>query len=80
MATLWRGTVGPDVTIAIAAPGSSVFSSKGNATKIIGGGVEIRLEDLRTILLSTDDETGTVVEGALRRVCFELGEWVRAGA
>lgn len=80
MATLWRGTVGPDVTIAIAAPGSSVFSSKGKATKIIGGGVEIRLEDLRAILLSMDDETGTVVEGALRRVCFELGEWVRAGA
>lgn len=81
MATLWRGIVGPDVTIAIAAPGSSVFSSNGMAaTKNIGGSVEIRLEDLRTILLSTDDETGTVVEGALRRVCFELGEWVRVGA
>ena len=80
MATLWRGIVGPDVTVAIAAPGSSVFSSKGKATQNIGGSVEIRLEDLRTILLSTDDETGTVVEGALRRVCFELGEWVRAGA
>lgn len=80
MATLWRGIVGPDVTIAIAAPGSPVFSSNGKATKNIGGSVEIRLEDLRTILLSTDHETGTVVEGALRRVCFELGEWVRAGA
>lgn len=80
MATLWRGIVGPDVTIAIAAPGSSVFSSNGKATKNIGGSVEIRLEDSRTILLSTDDETGTVVEGALRRVCFELGEWVRAAA
>lgn len=80
MATLWRGIVGPDVTVTIAAPGSSVFSSKGKATQNIGGSVEIRLEDLRTILLSTDDETGTIVEGALRRVCFELGEWVRAGA
>lgn len=80
MATLWRGIVGPDVTVAIAAPGSPVFSPKGKATQNLGGSVEIRLEDLRTILLSTDDETGTVVEGALRRVCFELGEWVRAGA
>lgn len=80
MATLWRGIVGPDVTVAIAAPGSSVLSTKGKATQNIGGSVEIRLEDSRTILLSTDDETSTVVEGALRRVCFELGEWVRAGA
>lgn len=79
MATLWRGIVGPDVTVAIAAPGSSGSSSHGKAIKNISGSVEIRLEDLSSILLSTDDDTGTVVEGALRRVCFELGEWVRAG-
>lgn len=80
MATLWRGIVGPDVTVAIAAPGSSGSSSHGKAIKNIGGSVEIRLEDSRSILLSTDDEAGTVVEGVLRRVCFELGEWVSAGA
>lgn len=80
MATLWRGIVGPDVTVAIAAPGSSGSSSHWKAIKNVGESVEIRLEDSRSILLSTDDDTGTVVEGALRRVCFELGEWVRAGA
>lgn len=78
MATLWRGIVGPDVTVAIAAPGPSGSSSHGKATKNIGGSVETRLEDSRSILLSTD-ETGTVGDGALRRICFELGEWFRAG-
>lgn len=80
MATLWRGIVGPDVTVAITAPEWSGPASHEKAIKNMGGSVEIRLEDSRSILLSSDGETGTILDGALRRVCFELSEWVRAGA
>jgi len=38
--------------------------------------VEVRLEDARAILLRVGDD-GEVGEGGLRRVGFEVGEWVR---
>lgn len=99
MATLWRGVVGPDVTIAVlpASPmgvpsssgvrkapitgsGSGSLGGKGaggssSSSKGGGGGVEVRLEDARAIVVKGDG--GGVGEGMLRRVGFEVSEWVR---
>ena len=87
MATLWRGNVGPDLTIAVrpAAPETPTSSDMGK-----GGGkngrtgtagtvpsVEVRIDDARAILVRIGED-GEVAEGSLRRVGFEVGEWVRS--
>lgn len=41
-----------------------------------GGAVEVRLEDARAVIVRGEREGG-VGEGGLRRVGFEIGEWVR---
>lgn len=41
-----------------------------------GSGVEVRLEDARAVIVRGEREGG-VGEGGLRRVGFEIGEWVR---
>lgn len=41
-----------------------------------GGGVDVRLEDARAVVVR-GAEGGGVPEGGLRRVGFEIGEWVR---
>ncbi len=79
MATLWRGIVGPDVTVAMVGSGSSSPSNvkiPSSGLKNNGGGTDIQLEDSRAILIQ-DMEPGAVAEGPLRRVCFELSEYVR---
>lgn len=40
------------------------------------GGVEVKLEDARAVVVRGEREGG-VAEGGLRRVGFEIGEWVR---
>ena len=101
MATLWRGIVGPDITIVVK-PSVSMESqppdsgkenegyakemlsnesvtggdSKGSqATAVTPGvkkaGVELRLQDARTIVMNS------IGDKDLRRVAFEVGEWVR---
>lgn len=40
------------------------------------GGVEVRLEDARAVIVRGERDGG-VAEGGLRRVGFEIGEWVR---
>lgn len=88
MATLWRGVVGPDVTIAVApnlpipAPISATSTtSEGKSTPgslgFKSGGAEVRLDDARAIVVRADGK-GTVLEGVLRRVGFEVSEWVRS--
>lgn len=91
MATLWRGIVGPDVTVAVVPtlpipPAISATSNSSEAKSIarhgaskIGGGgaTEVRLEDARAIVVREDGK-GAVVEGVLRRVGFEVSEWVRS--
>lgn len=42
----------------------------------VGGGVEVRLEDARAVIVRGERDGG-VAEGGLRRVGFEIGEWVR---
>ena len=105
MATLWRGIVGADITVAVrsaqvpaetpttaemvktaAATGSgsagsakaSVGSAGGKGVgAVVGQAVDVRLEDARAIVLRAL-EGGGVPEGSLRRVGFEVGEWIRA--
>ena len=109
MATLWRGIVGADITVAVRAPqvpaetpttaemvrtakeagnggGKGVGAGGGKGGVGAGGGggnvpvgqaVDVRLEDARAIVLRAA-EGGGVPEGSLRRVGFEVGEWVRA--
>ena len=105
MATLWRGVVGPDITIVVkpalnvelqtteSGKKDEVDSSKemlsngsvtGDDTKhpcpasaastrpgMRKIGVELRLQDARTIIMRSIDDKD------LRRVAFEVGEWVR---
>lgn len=75
MATLWRGIVGPDVTVVVKDAASA--DNKDDAGRALGAGtgVEVRLADARAIIVRTGD-TG-VPDGALRRVGFEVGEWIR---
>lgn len=136
MASLWRGIIGPDVTITVlpalhpTAPHSTIaataaISSSGsggssgsagtttnnnniannfnninlnseatpvrmsaaNSSSKSGGGnmtssssgVEARLEDARAVLVRGEIGKTGIGEGKLRRVGFEVGEWVRGG-
>jgi len=58
----------------------AVKSGDGGGRKVSaegrGGGVEVRLEDSRAVVVK-GAEGGGVPEGGLRRVGFEIGEWVR---
>ena len=101
MATLWRGIIGPDITIVVkpllgteSQPPDSGKDNEGHPKEILsngnltGGdsqnfqptaatpgvkkvGVELRLQDARTIVMNS------VGDKDLRRVAFEVGEWVR---
>ena len=55
------------------APGSVSGSSGGSAA---GSAVEVKLEDARAVIVKGEVGGGVAV-GALRRVGFEIGEWVR---
>lgn len=85
--------MGADVTVAVqvdpalysaAASASAASSSAGalpSPDKAKGaaggaGGVEVRLEAARAVVVRGEKEGG-VAEGGLRRVGFEIGEWVR---
>lgn len=77
---MWRGIVGPDVTVAVEQEGSvehkgQQAKGKGNAGAAAGD-VDVRLEDSRAVVVRVE-RGGKVGEGALRRVGFEIGEWVR---
>ena len=100
-ATLWRGTIGADATVAVRSwnaedqsspPGTanSGASSEGAANanrgqekmrlgaggaREKGAGVELRLDDSRAVIVQGSEKG--VSEGGLRRVGFEIGEWVR---
>ncbi|KAF2464942.1 uncharacterized protein BDR25DRAFT_241442 [Lindgomyces ingoldianus] len=68
MATLWRGTVGPDLTI-------YVQSSESKETPPKGKLVELN-EEVRCLTVKKD-KMSPFEEGALRRVGFEVSEWIR---
>lgn len=75
-ATLWRGCVGPDITV-------YVRDCEKEEVDKFGGGmpVEIRLQDAKTVVVrkvqATDARGGDIDEKALRRVGFEIDEHLR---
>ena len=75
MATLWRGIVGPDITVIVKDAASADNKEDAGRPGGAGTGVEVRLADARAILVRSGDSG--VPDGALRRVGFEVGEWVR---
>lgn len=83
--------VGADVTVAVQVPSGlendvqtvkvmAAGKGEGAGRKVSaegrGGGVDVRLEDSRAVVVK-GAEGGGVPEGGLRRVGFEIGEWVR---
>lgn len=48
-------------------------------SNVSSSGVEARLEDARAILVRGESGKSGLAEGKLRRVGFEVGEWVRGG-
>lgn len=67
MATLWRGTVGPDLTIFI----------KSGDKECRDGGKLVDVNDEVRCMTVIKEGSGKFSEAALRRVGFEVGEWVR---
>ncbi|KAF2131075.1 hypothetical protein P153DRAFT_313377 [Dothidotthia symphoricarpi CBS 119687] len=68
MATLWRGTVGPDLTI---------FVRTGDAREALAGSKAVELDEGVRCLTVVREREGGFGESALRRVGFEVGEFVR---
>ena len=78
MAATWRGIPGPDITILVKpymeeGEGSQSSGSDGKARS---PDVEVRLLDYRTVIVRYE-KGGTIAESSLRRVVFEVEEWVR---
>ncbi|KAL9039281.1 MAG: hypothetical protein Q9214_004941 [Letrouitia sp. 1 TL-2023] len=86
MASLWRGIVGPDMTIVILSEddtGAEKERAEIRSTNKTRNGknhnVEVRLDDSRAIIVRVE-QGGKVGEGGLRRVGFEAEEWIRGRA
>lgn len=95
MATLWRGIVGPDLTVFVKELGAGGGLEEGGSASVSvpptprtavgpfpsGGSsgkektVELK-EDVRTLVVRKKKGEG-IEEGAMRRVGFEVGEWIR---
>jgi hypothetical protein len=69
MATLWRGTVGPDLTI---------YVKSGEDKDGLPSGKSVDLSEETRCLTVRKDKTGKFEDSALRRVGFEVGEWIRS--
>ena len=68
LAAMWRGCVGPDVTVVVQGVGEEAEPA----------GVEIRLAECRTVVVRLgDSKEGMVEERWLRRVGFEVEEYLR---
>lgn len=73
MASLWRGCVGPDITIYIRGCEKEELNKYGGGTP-----VEIRLNDARSLVVrKPNDGESEIEEKALRRVGFEVEEFLR---
>ena len=75
LASLWRGCVGPDITIVLRGPGEGAEGS-GENWDSVSTGVEVRLQGERTVVVRLG-KSGEIDEKALRRVGFEVEEYLR---
>lgn len=71
MATLWCGTVGPDLTIYVRNHEAGAKDGQGNSRL-----VEVN-DEVRCLTVQRGKE-GKVEASALRRVGFEVGEWINS--
>ncbi|KAI4258974.1 MAG: hypothetical protein LQ352_000970 [Teloschistes flavicans] len=95
MASMWRGIVGPDITIAVqrydsensnldsAVTAREWSTSKKSGEKSNRGSngngiaeVEVKLDECRAVVVRVETG-GKVGEGGMRRLGFEIGEWIR---
>ncbi|KAL8768346.1 MAG: hypothetical protein Q9209_005380 [Squamulea sp. 1 TL-2023] len=78
VAAMWRGIVGPDITIAVKAAedGGAEQQKSGSGKRAGGGEVDVQLEAYRAVVVKIE-KGGKVAEGSLRRLGFEVGEYVR---
>ncbi|KAL8915098.1 MAG: hypothetical protein Q9171_000401 [Xanthocarpia ochracea] len=78
MAAMWRGIVGPDITIAVKAveEGGAEQQKAGSGRRPGGGEVDVQLEEHRAVVVKIE-KGGKVAEGSLRRLGFEIGEYLR---
>ncbi|KAL8730281.1 MAG: hypothetical protein Q9166_004164 [cf. Caloplaca sp. 2 TL-2023] len=74
MASMWRGIVGPDITIAVKVIEDGAVDQQ-KRVRGAGEAVEVRLEDQRAVVVRLE-KGEKVAEGVLRRVGFEVGEYV----
>ncbi|KAL8654565.1 MAG: hypothetical protein Q9226_003381, partial [Calogaya cf. arnoldii] len=74
MAAMWRGTVGPDITIAVKAveEGGVEQQKAGGGRRAGGGEVDVQLDEHRALVVKIE-KGGMVTEGSLRRLGFEVG-------
>lgn len=70
MATLWRGTVGPDLTI-------YTRTCCEGGKEGMGSSKLVELDEVARCLTVVREREGGVAEGVLRRVGFEVGEFIR---
>jgi HMG box factor len=75
LASLWRGCVGPDITIVLRGPGEGAEGS-GENWDSFNTGVEVRLQGERTVVVRVG-KSGEIDDKALRRVGFEVEEYLR---
>ncbi|KAF2497870.1 hypothetical protein BU16DRAFT_327412 [Lophium mytilinum] len=68
MATLWRGTVGPDLTIYIRDAKPEELQKE----KMVD-----LLDEIRCLTVRKEKGSSKVEDSALRRIGFEVGEWIR---
>ena len=75
---MWRGIVGPDITIAVKVveEGGAEQQKAGGGRRPGGGEVDVQLEEHRAVVVKIE-KGGKVAEGSLRRLGFEIGEYVR---
>jgi hypothetical protein len=79
-ATLWRGIAGADLTVYVRSVDKEreePISAGGAGSSPMEKNVEMK-DDVGAILVKR--ENGKVEDGAVRRVAFEVGEWVRTQA
>ena len=76
MATLWRGMVGPDVTIVVRSALDIDHQNVKESGSPKEDPVDVKLKETGAIVLRCEKE-GVVEDSWLRRVGFEVDEWVR---
>jgi hypothetical protein len=69
MATLWRGIVGPDLTI---------YIKDSKAEELAREKLVELSEDVRCLTVRKEKGSTKLSDGALRRVGFEVSEWIQA--